>query len=227
MVGVLSMWSLSFTNFCADCCICRYQIGIVMRIRAGTSSIVTWNLQISLSTTNANWKLLILVLRVKWITNTKKSRKHEYALRGRLISSNDVARAGVWGDRQSGMERQLTQHVVTRWYRAPELILLQQYYNAEIDIWSVGCILAELLQTLEPNRRVQPLFPGSSCFPLSSKRNEKNQNERFGEEFRAETHQLIKIFEVIGTPHRDDLMKLDNGPMKDVVLRTASNVVFA
>ena len=38
------------------------------------------------------------------------------------------------------MERQLTQHVVTRWYRAPELILLQEYYNAEIDMWSVGCI---------------------------------------------------------------------------------------
>lgn len=54
---------------------------------------------------------------------------------------SDVARAGVWGDRSSSVERQLTQHVVTRWYRAPELILLQQYYNAEIDIWSVGCIL--------------------------------------------------------------------------------------
>ena len=78
--------------------------------------------------------------------------------------------------------------------------------------------MAELLQTLEPNQRVQPLFPGSSCFPLSSKRNEKNQNERFGEEFRAETHQLIKIFEVIGTPHRDELMKLDHGPMRDVGL---------
>ena len=50
--------------------------------------------------------------------------------------------------------------MVTRWYRAPELILLQQYYNAEIDVWSVGCILGELLQTLEPNTRVQPLFPG-------------------------------------------------------------------
>ena len=58
------------------------------------------------------------------------------------------------------MERQLTQHVVTRWYRAPELILLQEYYNAAIDMWSVGCIFAELLQTLEPNTRVQPLFPG-------------------------------------------------------------------
>lgn len=57
---------------------------------------------------------------------------------------------------------------------------------------------------------------GSSCYPLSSKRNEKGQNERFGEEFRAETHQLVKIFEVIGTPPRDDLLKLDDSPMKDV-----------
>ena len=54
---------------------------------------------------------------------------------------SDVASAGVWGEKPNGLERQLTQHVVTRWYRAPELILMQQYYNAEIDIWSVGCIL--------------------------------------------------------------------------------------
>jgi len=74
------------------------------------------------------------------------------------------------------------------------------------------------LQTLEPNRRVQPLFPGSSCFPLSSKRNEKQQNERFGEEFRAETHQLMKIFEVIGTPSHDDVMQLDDGPMKEACM---------
>ena len=114
------------------------------------------------------------------------------------------------------MERQLTQHVVTRWYRAPELILLQEYYNAAIDMWSVGCIFAELLQTLEPNRRPQPLFPGKSCFPLSARRSEKGQIERFGEEFRAETHQLEKIFEVIGTPPREDLLALDDGPMKDV-----------
>ena len=74
------------------------------------------------------------------------------------------------------------------------------------------------MQTLEPNRRVQPLFPGSSCFPLSSKRNEKQQNERFGEEFRAETHQLMKIFEVIGTPSHDDVMQLDDGPMKEACM---------
>lgn len=39
------------------------------------------------------------------------------------------------------MERQLTQHVVTRWYRAPELILMQSEYDGAIDIWSVGCIM--------------------------------------------------------------------------------------
>ena len=58
-----------------------------------------------------------------------------------LTLQSDVARAGLWGDKMTNVERQLTQHVVTRWYRAPELILLQHYYNAEIDIWSVGCIL--------------------------------------------------------------------------------------
>lgn len=40
----------------------------------------------------------------------------------------------------------MTEHVVTRWYRAPELMLSADgHYTAAIDIWSVGCILAELL----------------------------------------------------------------------------------
>ena len=52
--------------------------------------------------------------------------------------------AGIPTNTRPTLERQLTQHVVTRWYRAPELILMQQYYNAEIDIWSVGVVLAEM-----------------------------------------------------------------------------------
>jgi mitogen-activated protein kinase 1/3 len=39
----------------------------------------------------------------------------------------------------------LTAHVATRWYRAPELILLERKYSNAIDIWSVGCILGELM----------------------------------------------------------------------------------
>jgi len=36
------------------------------------------------------------------------------------------------------MKRSLTGHVVTRWYRAPELILLEKSYGGPIDIWSIG-----------------------------------------------------------------------------------------
>ena len=43
------------------------------------------------------------------------------------------------------MKKDLTSHVVTRWYRAPELILIEKDYNAKIDVWSLGCIYAELL----------------------------------------------------------------------------------
>lgn len=47
----------------------------------------------------------------------------------------------------------MTEYVVTRWYRAPELLLNCSEYTAAIDIWSVGCILAEIMTR-------QPLFPG-------------------------------------------------------------------
>jgi len=47
--------------------------------------------------------------------------------------------------------RTLTQHVVTRWYRAPEVILMTDTYTSAIDIWSVGCIFAELLSMMKAN----------------------------------------------------------------------------
>ena len=46
----------------------------------------------------------------------------------------------------------MTEYVVTRWYRAPELILTRSY-NSSIDIWAAGCILAEMLGR-------KPVFPG-------------------------------------------------------------------
>ena len=66
----------------------------------------------------------------------------------------------------SRMRRELTKHVVTRWYRAPELILLSEHYTTAIDMWSVGCILAELL-SMQAESRTSPedrqaLFPGKS-----------------------------------------------------------------
>lgn len=52
-------------------------------------------------------------------------------------------------------EEQLTDYVVTRWYRAPELMLLPSGYFEAVDLWSVGCIHAELC-------RRKPLFPGDN-----------------------------------------------------------------
>lgn len=74
----------------------------------------------------------------------------------------------------------MTEYVVTRWYRAPELLLNCSAYTAAIDIWSVGCIFMELL-----NRA--PLFPG-----------------------RDYVHQLRLITELIGTPEDKDLGFLRN-----------------
>ena len=47
----------------------------------------------------------------------------------------------------------MTQYVATRWYRAPELMVSVVEYTAAVDVWSVGCILAEMLGRKQ-------LFPG-------------------------------------------------------------------
>jgi len=67
--------------------------------------------------------------------------------------------------------RPYTHEVVTLWYRAPEILLGGQSYSTPVDIWSVGCIFAELLTK-------RPLFPGDS-----------------------EIDQIYKIFRVFGTPN--------------------------
>lgn len=74
-------------------------------------------------------------------------------------------------DMRNHYKRDLTGHVATRWYRAPELILLEKDYNESIDVWALGCIFAELLTMISENvpdfNERKPLFPGKCCFPLS------------------------------------------------------------
>jgi len=50
---------------------------------------------------------------------------------------------------------QMTEYVATRWYRAPEVMLQAKSYSKAMDMWSVGCILAEMLNN-------RPLFPGKN-----------------------------------------------------------------
>lgn len=73
--------------------------------------------------------------------------------------------------------------VVTIWYRAPELLLGTRYYTPAIDLWAVGCILAELLS-------LRPIFKGEEAkMDLSNKKSIPFQKS-----------QLQKIFEILGTP---------------------------
>ncbi|KAG6761122.1 hypothetical protein POTOM_034317 [Populus tomentosa] len=69
----------------------------------------------------------------------------------------------------------MTEYVVTRWYRAPELLLNSSDYTAAIDVWSVGCIFMELM-----NRK--PLFPGKD-----------------------HVHQMRLLTELLGKPTESDL----------------------
>ncbi|KAJ4487896.1 kinase-like protein [Lentinula aciculospora] len=75
--------------------------------------------------------------------------------------------------------------VVTIWYRAPELLLGAKHYNNSIDCWAVACVLAELAS-------VRPIFKGEEA-KLDSKKNVPFQRD-----------QLLKIFEVLGSPNEKD-----------------------
>jgi len=83
----------------------------------------------------------------------------------------------------------LTAHVVTRVYRAPEVILCRGRYAQSIDNWSLGCIIAEILQFLQPPAAPRcPLFR-SKTWHGPSPRQDAHARE-----------QLAAIFRVCGTP---------------------------
>jgi len=78
------------------------------------------------------------------------------------------------------VDYELTEYVVTRWYRAPEVMCSCQEYDHKIDVWSVGCILAEL-------HGRKPLFPGDDYIK-----------------------QMNLIFSVLGTPSKSDMKFITN-----------------
>lgn len=82
-----------------------------------------------------------------------------------------LARVANFEDR----DLDLTEYVATRWYRAPEIMLSWKEYDQAIDLWSVGCIFAELLGR-------KPLFPGKDYLD-----------------------QIHKIIDILGTPAAEDI----------------------
>lgn len=90
-----------------------------------------------------------------------------------LIDENGVLKIGDFGLAKTfgSPNRIYTHQVVTRWYRAPELLFGSRMYGTGVDIWAVGCILAELLLRV-------PFLPGIS-----------------------DLDQLSKITQALGTPN--------------------------
>ena len=64
-----------------------------------------------------------------------------------LMNSNGILKIADFGLAKfyGSPNRQYTHMVVTRWYRAPELLFGARNYGTGVDVWAVGCILAELL----------------------------------------------------------------------------------
>uniref|UniRef100_A0AAY4BJQ4 Mitogen-activated protein kinase n=1 Tax=Denticeps clupeoides TaxID=299321 RepID=A0AAY4BJQ4_9TELE len=82
----------------------------------------------------------------------------------------------------------LTEYVATRWYRAPEIMLNSKGYTKSIDIWSVGCILAEMLSN-------RPIFPGKHYLD-----------------------QLNHILGILGSPSQEDLSCIINLKARNYLL---------
>ena len=67
----------------------------------------------------------------------------------------------------------MSSHVMSRWYRAPEIILSEAEYSMQADLWSIGCVLGEMLNFTDVYKKHgvsssdRFVFEGSSCFPLS------------------------------------------------------------
>jgi serine/threonine protein kinase len=78
--------------------------------------------------------------------------------------------------------RPFTRDIVTLWYRAPEVLLGSEKYSTSVDIWSIGCIFAEMITK-------KPLFMGDS-----------------------QVGQIFKIFEVLGTPTESNWPGIMNVP---------------
>ena len=94
-----------------------------------------------------------------------------------MVLSNNLVKIADFGTAKEipdFLDNTLTDYVCTRWYRAPECTLKSNNYNEKIDVWAIGCIMAELYT-------LKPIFPGIDEFD-----------------------QLNKILKITGTPEYNE-----------------------
>ncbi|CAI5448268.1 unnamed protein product [Caenorhabditis angaria] len=84
-------------------------------------------------------------------------------------------------------DSEMTGYVATRWYRAPEIMLNWMHYTQTVDVWSVGCILAELVSG-------RALFPGDDHID-----------------------QLTRIMSIVGTPNEDFWSKIQSEEARNYI----------
>lgn len=128
-------------------------------------------------------------------------------------------------DHIAGVERveDLTPLVVTRNYRAPELSLKQGRYDGAIDVFSVGCVIYELFQTLQPHGdsvrhlNICPLFSSRSDSIIEGKRNEDSETPLNRILERPKEH-IQQIISVLGTPNEEDLEFVLDEELKRTIL---------
>lgn len=108
----------------------------------------------------------------------------------------------------------LTVYVATRWYRAPEIMLSWTEYTNAVDVWSVGCILAEII-----GRR--PLFPGRDYINqlnlvtnIIGKRHGTRRGENEPNVLLSKIppcdHLITRLDWMIGKPSKDDMEHIQN-----------------
>ena len=83
----------------------------------------------------------------------------------------------------------MTEYIATRWYRPPEVLLEWDTYDKSIDVWSIGCIFAELLDR-------KPLFPGKES-----------------------AEQIELILSILGTPKIEDIYKEGRSDSRELIYK--------
>ena len=95
------------------------------------------------------------------------------------VADFGLVRSVAYND-EGGENPFMTEYVATRWYRAPEILLGSTKYTKAVDMWSIGCILGELVTG-------KALFPGTSTL-----------------------NQIERVLELCGKPSAKDIESLDS-----------------
>ena len=118
-----------------------------------------------------------------------------------------------------------TEYVSTRWYRAPEVLCQWKHYGTAIDVWSIGCIFAELLCGT-------PLFPGTHTHhahaPFSHAHIRVSRAaSRSPSPGKDTQHQLRLIIGLLGTPTPEAIAKIPNERCRDFIMRLPRSEPYA